>query len=412
MESSIKNRQYFKFCSYGFLKNLRFFDAFLILFLIEKGLSFTQIGILYATREIIINLFEIPSGIIADTFGRKRSLAGSLMIYVFSFFIFYFFENFGWFLLAFILYGVADAFRTGTHKGIIMDYLKCQNWEKLKIEYYGHTRSWSQKGSAISALVAGSIVFYSGSYQNIFLYSVIPYVANFILILSYPNSLNKSIGHKKSKNISEAWITTKSLFKLIKQPNVLRIVNASALHTAYLQAVKDYIQPLMVSVALVIPVLLNIAPEKKNGIVIGVIYFFIYLATSYASKISGKVAARSNFNISYVTLLLGFLFGVSTGVFYVLGIYGISLVAFIGIYLIENLRKPILTGFVVDNVPNEILTSVISAQSQLKTVLTAMLAFSFGFLADRFGIGISFIAVSLLLILMSGGISFYVSERI
>ena len=57
---------------YGFLKNLRFFDAFFILFLLEKGISFTQIGLLYAIREVITNLFELPSGILADTFGRKK----------------------------------------------------------------------------------------------------------------------------------------------------------------------------------------------------------------------------------------------------------------------------------------------------------------------------------------------------
>jgi len=407
MESIIKNRQYYKFCFYGFLKNLRFFDAFLILFLIEKGLSFTQIGILYATREIVINLVEIPSGIIADTFGRKNSLATSLIIYISSFIIFYLFGSFAWFMLAFILYGVADAFRTGTHKGIIIDYLKYQGREESKIDYYGHTRSWSQKGSAISALIAGLIVFYSGNYQNIFLYSVIPYLANFILILSYPNNLNKSSREQSSKNLSQIWINVKSLFKIIKQPNVFSIINSSALHTAYLQAVKDYIQPLMVSVALIIPVLLNIEPERKNGIIIGVIYFVIYLATSYASKISGKVAARSNFNISYITLLFGFLFGIATGTFFILGIWTVSLIAFIGIYLIENLRKPILTGLVSDSVPNEILTSVISAQSQLKTILTATIAFGFGFLADKFGIGISFVTVSALLIIISAGIYFY-----
>lgn len=412
MESAIKNRQYYKFCFYGFLKNLRFFDAFLILFLIEKGLSFTQIGILYATREIVINIVEIPSGILADTFGRKNLLAGSLVIYIFSFYIFYLFGNFGWFMLAFILYGIADAFRTGTHKGIIMDYLKQQNWDDKKIEYYGHTRSWSQKGSAISALVAGLIVFYSGSYQNIFLFSTVPYIANFILILSYPNNLNKSIRQEDKKNLSQVWTTVKSLFDTIKQPNVLRIINSSALHTAYLQAVKDYIQPLMVSVAILIPVLVNVEPKQKNGVIIGVIYFIIYLATSYASKISGKVATRSNFNISHKTMLLGLLFGVATGIFYILGIWAVSLIAFIGIYLIENIRKPILTGFVSDNVPNEILTSVISAQSQLKTILTALIAFSFGFIADKFGIGISFVAVSSLLIIISGGVYYYHFKQI
>ena len=37
-----KDLQYYKFCLYGFLKNLRFFEAFLILFFLEGGLSFFE----------------------------------------------------------------------------------------------------------------------------------------------------------------------------------------------------------------------------------------------------------------------------------------------------------------------------------------------------------------------------------
>ena len=47
-----KNRQYYKFCMYGFLKNLRFFEPFLIVSTpstLERGLSLrVQIGTLYA----------------------------------------------------------------------------------------------------------------------------------------------------------------------------------------------------------------------------------------------------------------------------------------------------------------------------------------------------------------------------
>ena len=70
MEPIIKDKQYYKFCLYGFLKNLRFFDAFFILFLLSKEITYGEIGILYALREVTINLFEIPSGIVADTYGR------------------------------------------------------------------------------------------------------------------------------------------------------------------------------------------------------------------------------------------------------------------------------------------------------------------------------------------------------
>jgi len=74
MKSFNKDIQYYKFCSYGFLKNLRFFEPFLLLFFMEKGLSFFQIGLLYSIREIGIYILEIPTGIFADTLGRKRTM--------------------------------------------------------------------------------------------------------------------------------------------------------------------------------------------------------------------------------------------------------------------------------------------------------------------------------------------------
>ncbi len=398
MSNQLWNKQYAKFSAYGFLKNLRFFDAFFILFLLEKNLSYTEIGILYASREIIINIFEVPSGFIADTYGRKNSLIGSFLFYILSFIIFYTSSNFWVFLAAFLAYGIADAFRTGTHKGMIMEYLKINDWQDQKINYYGHTRAWSQKGSAISSLVAGVIVFYSGSYQSIFLYAIIPYLLNLLLILSYPNKLNLS---KHAKNKKDVRLNLSVFFSLLKQPKVLKIMNASALHTAYLKAVKDYIQPLMVSVAMLIPLLSSVEVEQKNGLIIGVIYFMIYLATSRASQLASKVASNRKKRVSYQTLVWGFLFGISCGVFYFYEIWIVALFAFIGIYLIENMRKPILTGFIADNVPNELLVSVISAQSLISTIITAIIALVFGILADGYGIGISFMVVSSALLIFT-----------
>ena len=52
----------FRFSLYGFLKNQRYFEAFLVLVFMDKGLSFFQIGLLVGFRELMVNLFEIPSG--------------------------------------------------------------------------------------------------------------------------------------------------------------------------------------------------------------------------------------------------------------------------------------------------------------------------------------------------------------
>jgi len=394
-----KTKQYYKFCLYGFLKNLRFFDAFFIIFLVDKGISYTEIGILYSIREIFINIFEIPSGIIADAFGRKYSLMLSFVAYIISFIIFYLANDFWLFAFAFIIYGVGEAFRSGTHKGMIMDYLKLNNWSNQRINYYGHTRACSQKGSALSALIAGVLVFFSGSYQNIFLFSIIPYLINLILIWSYPEELNKSSTVKSSSKKSSVKLTFNSFWETIKQPNVLKIINASAVHSAYLKAVKDYIQLLMVNIALIIPFLTDIDINKKNGLIIGVLYFGIYLLTSKASQFASKAVDKKQNSISYITLILGFTLGILSGVFFYFNLWILSFIAFVGIYLIENLRKPILTGFLSDNVPNKILTSVMSVQSQLKTVITSILAFTFGLIADNFGISSAFIVTSSFLLI-------------
>jgi len=399
--SNIWNIQYYKFSAYGFLKNLRFFDAFFILFLVEKGLSYSEIGILYAVREIFINIMEVPSGIIADTFGRKNSLIASFFAYIISFTIFYLSGSFWPFLVAFLFYGLGDAFRSGTHKGMIMDYLKMNDWQDHKINYYGHTRSWSQKGSALSSIIAGLIVFYDGSYQSVFLYSIIPYMLNVILIFSYPKQLNKPVKASGSVKISNIWKTFKGFVRTIGQLHVLKIISSAAMHSAYLRAVKDYIQPLMVHVVALIPVLISIEQDKKNGLFIGLMYFIIYLLTSIASMNAHKAITKQKRNIMLITLLTGFSAGVLSGIFYINQWWIISLIAFVLIFLNENIRKPILTGFVADHVDNKILTSVISAESLLKTIITAGLALLFGFVADGYGIGWSLMVISGLLIVVS-----------
>jgi MFS family permease len=68
----------FRFSLYGFLKNQRYFEAFLYLAFLAKGLDFFQIGLLVACRSLAVNLFEIPSGSFADVVGRRTAMLVSL----------------------------------------------------------------------------------------------------------------------------------------------------------------------------------------------------------------------------------------------------------------------------------------------------------------------------------------------
>ncbi len=394
--SFVKNNQYYKFCFYGFLKNLRFFDAFFLLYLKSKGISYTEIGSLYAIREIFINLLEVPTGIIADLYGRKTALAGSFLAYILSFYLFYSGEKYFIFLLAFVLYGIGDAFRSGTHKAMIMDYLRNNKMFNRKIYYYGHTRACSQRGSAISALLAGFIVFYYGNYNSIFLLSIIPYVLNFFLILSYPSYLNKP-KYKKQQNFLSGF---KNLWLVVKNPKVFAIMHSSSLHSAYLKSVKDYIQFLMKSIALSIPVFLYIDKQKNEALWIGILYFILYVLASLASS-KAEYFFKKSTKIVIITLIAGLFFGVLSGLFQINKYFGFSLIFFIAIYIVENIRKPILTAYIAETVPGEILASVLSAQNLYKTILTAAISFVFGWLSDYNGLGFALFYLSVILFIIS-----------
>jgi len=187
------DRVFWRFRAYGFLKNLRFFDPFLILFLRDVGLIYLAIGSLIAVREICTNIFEIPTGVVADTFGRRRAMLLAFVAYIGSFVVFGLLSGYALFLLAMVLFALGEALRSGTHKAMTLEHLRQNGMEDRRVAYYGRTRAASQFGSALAALLGAGVVLWGGSYRAVFLASLIPYVLGLLLMASYPRQLDGHI---------------------------------------------------------------------------------------------------------------------------------------------------------------------------------------------------------------------------
>ena len=163
-----------RFSLYGFLKNQRYFEPFIILFFLQQELSFTQIGILVAFREICINLIEVPSGALADLYGRRKCMIVSFVSYIIAFLAFGLSQVYWNFFIAMFFFAIGEAFRTGTHKAIIFTWLRMENKVDEKTKVYGYTRSWSKIGSAVSIIFAVLLVFYTSNYSYVFFLSIVP----------------------------------------------------------------------------------------------------------------------------------------------------------------------------------------------------------------------------------------------
>ncbi|MDD3961513.1 MAG: MFS transporter [Bacteroidales bacterium] len=403
MEGYEKDWQYKKFCAYGFLKNQRFYESFMLLYFLHLGISYLQIGILYSIREILLNLFEIPAGFLSDTLGRKKTMITSFILYIFCFILFSVGESFGIFILAFIFYALGDAFRTGTHKAMIYDYLKTKGWEAYKVDYYGQTRSWSQRGSALSSLIAGGIIFLSGAYRWVFILSILPAFLDLLLLASYPKALDGKAVVLNKEALGETFRTTwKDFAESFRRPKVLRAIVNTSVYSGYYKALKDFLQPVIQAMALSLPFFTTEPEEKRTAVIVGIVYFILYLLTSWSSRNASSLARRfsSTAGALNFTLLAGLMAGFGSGILLYFGYPVLAVLFYVLLYMIENGRKPIGMGYATDYIKHEVLATALSAESQLKTIWSAVLIFITGFIADRFSLSLALIAISTFLLLL------------
>ncbi|MFP4051474.1 MAG: MFS transporter [Thermoplasmata archaeon] len=381
----------FKFSSYGFLKNLRFFEPFLYLFFLENGMSFLQIGTLISIREISVLILEIPTGIMGDLWGRRKTMATAFASYIVSFAIFYSFSTYFIFVPAMFLFAWGEALRSGTHKSMIMAHLDDEDMSEKKVEYYGKTRSASRLGSALSAVLAGVIVYYFQSYNIVFLVTIIPYILGFFLMLSYPKELEAE-GSKGGQTGVIKHI--KNSFKQIfDKPSLGKMVLNASIYDSFFKISKDYLSPIVETFAVSLPLLVFIGnPTQRTAILVGVVYFFVYMNSFVSSRKSAALMKRVGnmakaLNVLFFTMASAFLV---VAVFLQLNIVILSIIALFFFFGLYNLRKPMVVGYLVDRIDPDTRATLLSTHNQVRSIVGIIIAPILGFFADVYGISATF----------------------
>jgi MFS family permease len=385
-----RDRMFYQFSAYGFLKNLRFFDPFIILIFRSYGLSYLQIGLLYSIRDVATNIMEIPTGLLADSFGRRKAMISAFLSYIVSFLMLYFIKDFWVLALAMVIFASGEAFRSGTHKALILEYLKIKGISDLKVAYYGLTRSASQMGSALNALIAAGLVFFTGDYRIMFLASVLPYALDLLNLVSYPAELDGEITPREGKGI---WIslqeTLTGFWGIFRDGHRLRTLLNSASFMGVFKTSKDYLQPVLAAWVLSAALFPGLELTRREAVVIGLVYFLIYLMSSFASRKAFFISGRFSSLIKAVniTYLAGIGLLLTAGIMTYLELETLAVVCFIGMFLINNVRRPINVGVISDQLSSRIMASGLSAESLLTTLFTAIFAPLLGYLVDHFGLG-------------------------
>ncbi|TPV92373.1 MAG: MFS transporter [Myxococcales bacterium FL481] len=373
----------FRFSLYGLLKNQRYFEPFFALALLERGLSFAQIGVLIAIREGCLHALEVLSGAIADAYGRRLCMVASCLAYIVSFVGLAYGSTFWHYGAAMVAYGVGDAFRTGTHKAMILTWLRDEGRLDDRTRVYGYTRSWSKIGSAVSSLAAGAFVFYRGRYSDVFLAAVVPYSLNLINLATYPRRLDGSPDGRFDPRA--VWRRMGQAISAVVRAGPLRglIVESMAFEGTY-KTVKDYLQPILVSVAVGVPIA-SLSGAQRPAVVIAVTYAVLFALSGIASRHAHRFEAawggtdRASRRVwwlgaaGFALLLTSLLLDAAAG----------AALLFLLLAGLQNVWRPLLVARVGAHAEPAQAATVMSIEAQAHSLTPMICAPLVGWLVDR-----------------------------
>jgi|AGTN01.3.fsa_nt_gi Na+/melibiose symporter and related transporters len=164
------------------LMDFKLYGAVAIIYFANITGSLTLAMSVFSITMIAAALFEVPTGILSDKIGRKKTVVlGVISSLIYSIF-FAISKNYLLLIIGAVFEGLEQAFFSGNNDALIYDTLKEEGREKNYKEYIGKTNSMYSVAGLLSAVLGGVIAYFT-SYKVIMYLSIIPKIINLIVVI-------------------------------------------------------------------------------------------------------------------------------------------------------------------------------------------------------------------------------------
>lgn len=197
-----------------FLSNARFSRAIWLIYLVKSGYSMTQIGALQSAYYLTKLVADLPTGGLADIFGKKKIIAIGTAIATISSGLFIMSNTFIWLIMVFCLDGLAQSMQRGADNALIYSYLTEIKKEDKYMKIVGRANAISCAGLAFATWVGG-IAFEAYKFMP-FILQMFIYIVGAVFILTFKEKhlTNKKLRLNVRERISNMINGIYSVFKL------------------------------------------------------------------------------------------------------------------------------------------------------------------------------------------------------
>jgi len=123
----------------------------------ELGIGPAGVAQMVITYMGVTLLLDVPAGVIADRWGRKKMLATAVTLLALSGVMAGLSQNFFQYLVATVVWGLFAVTYYGTYEALLFDSLKAQGRERAYQKVDAAARMWFMIGIAISSIISGYV---------------------------------------------------------------------------------------------------------------------------------------------------------------------------------------------------------------------------------------------------------------
>ena len=357
-----------------FFINLSFFTPIENVYIISKGIQLSLISILNLTVPITCALMEIPTGVLGDYLGRKKTLWLSIFCFAINSLILVFANNFIGFFAFYLLEGLGWSFFTGNTDAIVVEDAKTKGFD------LGTQLAFIYTGFSVAPIISGilnSIIIScnTSAYSHLIIATLI--MKSFALIFVF---FIRENARDSACCIAPLEIFIKA-FKLIllnKQNRAIIIYEATGRLQFYIPVI---VQSLLTN---------NMFNVKLYGIIYSIIQVINVFSQAWSNNILRKLGNRKILLLATIGLFFSVL-SISTknSIFIIIGF---TLISAIG-----PIRNQPLMIIKNDSIDNSIRSTYLSSISCLVLIINFLMLSFIGFLYE-FHPFISLVVLSLLVL--------------
>lgn len=333
----------------GILKGLYFHIPIFTLYFLGEGVGLPQVILSEVFFTTVSFLSELPTGIFADKFGQKTSMAIGYLFDAIGFLIMLLLPNVVGLYVGYSIRGLAESFMSGSEESYIYEAVKERAHKGVSYQKeFAAFRANKLMGFLIASLVTGGIIqiFGTDSYSPIFLLTITALFVAFILTMSLPKLKNIELIPEEGKGVFTALKKSLLLVKTDKVIFALTIVAILTLNGEF--SLRQMYQPVFEE--------LNVAPFLLGlSLSLGSLLNFLLMKKAYVLE--------QFFTLPKILLYINLFLGLLYILFSQVKDPYIIVLLFILLQGIFNVQSPIVSDYINERISSDIRSTVLSAIS-------------------------------------------------